>query len=59
MTEELMDEDVRRYAVSTDTLKKLIDKVNSLSFDVQQTTQEIIETYIEIIHHRSGFKSSL
>ncbi|MHB8062156.1 MAG: M56 family metallopeptidase, partial [Ruminiclostridium sp.] len=49
MTEELMDGDVRPYAVSTDALKKLIDRVNSLSFDTVPETDELIETNIKII----------
>ncbi len=47
--EKLMGGDVRPYADSGDTLTKLIDKVNSLSFDVPQSKEEIIETYIEAI----------
>lgn len=49
MTEKLMGGDVRPYADSADTLAKLVDKVNGLSFYEPQSKEEKIEAYIEAI----------
>ncbi|HEY5584591.1 MAG TPA: M56 family metallopeptidase [Ruminiclostridium sp.] len=53
ITEKLMDGDVRLYAVSTDSLKKFIDKINKMSLYVSNTDQgtrdDKIEKYVEII----------
>ncbi len=53
MVEKIMGEDIRHYADSTDTLEKLIDQLNSMSF-TENADDEIIENrqiekYIEII----------
>jgi len=50
MIEEMMGEDVRPYAVSTNTIKKLLDRLSSMSFITAPTvTSDQIERYLEII----------
>lgn len=53
MVEKLMGEDVRRYAVSTATLKSLIDQINKVAFGANTAAKSAknsqIEKYLEII----------